>query len=178
MSNLPGFQKVGGGVTKFSELEMDKTFDESMKQLNQGSTEYDWFFTKLHNTWTYQDLEENTYTADWTFHTNPVSIPGIDSYHSIMSFDYTRLGFEGSKMRTVLYVPYEDGSSGSGSFLGIMNQFYGSFEDTTANLYTLSSPEFIMIGKEATTEGEETKTKTSIDRDEITINGKRVLTED
>ena len=49
MSNLPGFTKVG--LTKFSELEMDKTFNDSMKQLNHDSTEYDWFFTKLHNEW-------------------------------------------------------------------------------------------------------------------------------
>ena len=48
MSTLPGFHKIsGGGVTKFSELEMDKTFDESMKLLNQNKDQYQWNITSL-----------------------------------------------------------------------------------------------------------------------------------
>ena len=49
MSNLPGFSKVGG-VTKFSELEIDNSFTENMKQLNQKSkipNQYRWDLKEL-----------------------------------------------------------------------------------------------------------------------------------
>lgn len=46
MTNLPGFSKVRG-VTKFSELEIDKSFTENMKQLNQKSNTYQWNLQEL-----------------------------------------------------------------------------------------------------------------------------------
>ena len=81
MSTLPGFHKIGG-ATKFSELEMDKTFDESMKQLNHNSTEYDWFFTKLHNDWK-NTIEGKTYTSTLDIETHPeqeLILNGIKRY--------------------------------------------------------------------------------------------------
>lgn len=86
MSQLPGFHKIGG-ATKFSDLEMDKTFDESMKLLNQHSTEYEWFFTKLHNEWD-SSIEETTFHSSFDFDTQPVRKehvipPGLVTYPQI-----------------------------------------------------------------------------------------------
>lgn len=85
MSQLPGFHKIGG-ATKFSDLEMDKTFDESMKLLNQHSTEYEWFFTKLHNEWD-SSIEETTIHSSFDFDTHLVrkewAIPRMVTYPQI-----------------------------------------------------------------------------------------------
>lgn len=72
MTNLPGFSKVRG-LTKFSELEIDKSFTENMKQLNQKSSnrsEYQWDLKEI----SFQS-EENI-TIDTNMGTAPVHAIG------------------------------------------------------------------------------------------------------
>ena len=61
MSNLPGFSKVGG-VTKFSELVVDQTFDEAMHHLNQKAEdkeEFQWNFRGLATEMKYRNTESS-----------------------------------------------------------------------------------------------------------------------
>lgn len=63
MSTLPGFTKIGGGVTKFSELEVDQTFDEAMHHLNQKAEDpeqFQWNFYGLCASQKYNDESVST----------------------------------------------------------------------------------------------------------------------
>lgn len=89
--NIKGYSQkaIEPNTIKFSELKMDKTFDESMKLLNQHSTEYEWFFTKLHNEWD-SSIEETTFHSSFDFDTQPVGKILIEG-ENVPSYSYMNM---------------------------------------------------------------------------------------
>lgn len=85
MSNLPGFSKVGG-VTKFSELEIDNSFTENMKQLNQKSktpNKYQWDLKEL----TLQSDQQ--ITMDYSVSGMPIHAIGKPYWNLLYGIDQT-----------------------------------------------------------------------------------------
>lgn len=73
MSSLPGFSKVGG-ISNFSDLHFDKTFDESMQLLNGKSKRYTWLFDAIENSGEYSYDGEGTVTREWGLYMKPENI--------------------------------------------------------------------------------------------------------
>lgn len=76
MTKIPGFTKIN----KFSDLEFDKTFDESMQLLNGNSKRYTWLFDAIENSGEYSyDEEDVPFTREWGLYMKPEKIESIDA---------------------------------------------------------------------------------------------------
>ena len=93
MSSLPGFSKVGG-ISNFSDLHFDKTFDESMQLLNGNSKRYTWLFDAIENSGEYSYDEEKTFTREWGLYMKPEKIESEPIDFPIMYKDIQSMPFE------------------------------------------------------------------------------------
>ena len=168
MSNLPGFQKVGGGVTKFSELEMDKTFDESMKLLNNNSTVYDWYFTQLHNEWDFTISNQN-YHSTFDFHADPVSDSDMPIHHHI------QLSRQNKTMNTKSISSFGDLVAFEGGTL-VGNYLYNELGEITFRNFQISAGnEFFSKNNDQTYESALQSTRGQINGKEILVRDKRYI---